>query len=216
MSLPRIRLDFGLSKLIPGAQKAAPEPIPSNAIAFPLAGAAPFDGYPNHISETAPANLPGWTISGLHRRIPADLAALLSPDPASALRTVTALVDRLDYYRARMAEYQERLSTGAKGSASIENYIRLVYIQLFNELATAFRLDLTQDGIADVRAQAFVRVIRQVKLLTTADLIKVADLIQDEVLNAIIARSDWIRRGEDGPVAASQPTAPMAPVPARP
>ena len=209
----RFRLDLGIGKLLSGGAKAIAEPPASGPhIAFPLSGAAPFADYPRIISEAAPANFPGWTIGGLHRRIPQDLAKLLSKKPENAMETVSQLVERLDFYRAKMAEYQERVSSGGKTNTSIENTIRLVYIQLFNELATIFRLDIAEDGIADARAQSFVRVIRQVKLMTTSDLMKVADLIQDEVLNTIIARSDWIRGGDNGSVATEPPrTAAISP-----
>ena len=202
----RFRLDLGLSKFRQPAQAEAPA---GPHVAFPLAGAAPFDAYPGVIGSTAPANLPGWTLDALHRRVPEDLARLISPSPIDAETTLKSLVQRLDFYRAKMAEYQERVSSGGPAAAPIESYIRLVYIQLFNEIAAVFRLDLTLDGIAAVRAEAFVRVIRQVKLMTTEDLVKVADLIQDEVLNAIIARSGWITGGDNGPVVASpqQPAA---------
>ncbi len=207
----RFRLDLGLGKL---RGNAAPSPEPEGpALAFPVAGTQPFVGYPATIGTVAPVDRPGWTISQLHARVPGDLAALLSSDPNDAEKTLTALIERLDFYRARMVDYQERVAKLGNNAASIENYIRLVYIQLFNELASVFRLDLTRDGIAQARAEAFVRVIRQVKLMTSADLMKVADLIQDTVLNAIIARSDWIRNGEDGPVVAPQPKAPQIIVP---
>ena len=196
----KFRLDLGLSKFRQPTQAEIPS---GPQVAFPLAGTAPFADYPATIGTSAPANLPGWTLDILHRRVPEDLARLISPSPIDAETTVKALVERLDFYRAKMAEYQERVTKAGNATGTIESYIRLVYIQLFNEIASVFRLDLTLDGIAAVRTEAFVRVIRQVKLMRSADLIKVADLIQDEVLNAIIARSDWIRQGDDGPVVAS-------------
>lgn len=201
--------------------KGEPEPVfEGRHLMFPLAGQEPFQAYPRVIGEVAPDALPGWSIGALHKRVPEDLARLVSPSPLDAETTVKAMVTRLDFYRTKMLDYQERVTRSGNAQTSLENYIRLVYIQLFNEIATVFRLDLTLDGIAAMRAEAFVRVIRQVKLMTTADLIKVADLIQDEVLNAIIARSGWILNGDNGPAVAAlarpaailPPTTPSGPV----
>jgi SpoVK/Ycf46/Vps4 family AAA+-type ATPase len=208
----RFRLDLGLNRFRSGEAETPPQQQ-GPAIAFPVAGVAPFTDYPKVITRQAPANRPGWSIDALAARVPEDLARLISPNPADAERTLTALIERLDFYSARMVDYQERVAKLGNNAASIENYIRLVYIQLFNEIATVFRLDLTLDAIATTRAEAFVRVIRQVKLMSTTDLTKVADLIQDEVLNAIIARSEWIRNGEEGPVVAAAPKAPQIIVP---
>jgi len=201
----RFALDLGLSKL--RGAGAAGEPA-RNAITFSAAGSEPFVGYPADIGEVAPAGRPEWSIAGLNARVPEDLAALVSPDPADARRTVVALVEKLDFYRARMVDYQERVARLGNNATSIENYIRLVYIQLFNEVATVFRLDLTREGIAAARAQAFVRVIRDVRLMSAADLLKVADLIQDAVLNTIIARADWLKAEGVTPPAAPEPKKP--------
>lgn len=192
--------------------KSEAAPPEGRHVVFSLSGDDPFLDYPRFITENAPANLPQWSIDGLYARVPDDLARMVSPSPIDAETTVKALVDRLTFYRSKMSEYQERVARGGNQQTSLENYIRLVYIQLFNEIATVFRLDLTVDGIASMRAEAFVRVIRQVRLMSGADLIKVADLIKDEVLNAIIARSPWII-AEGGAVA---PVAPARPAPAMP
>ncbi|HRK24946.1 MAG TPA: hypothetical protein PLQ11_08335, partial [Beijerinckiaceae bacterium] len=199
----RFRLDLGLGRL-----RGEPAEPQGAALAFPLAGVDPFVGYPSSIGTVAPSGRAEWTVQNLFARVPDDLAALISPDPRDAQRTLAALVERLEFYRTKMAEYQERAARSGNSAVSIETYIRLVYIQLFSEIAGVFRLDLTREAYAQARADAFVRVIRQIKLMTTADLIKVADLIQDEVLNAIIARSAWIASGDNGP-AAPPPKAPQ-------
>lgn len=206
----RQRLGMGLNLFRGNKSEAAPPE--GRHVVFSLSGDDPFLDYPRFITENAPANLPQWSIDGLYARVPDDLARMVSPSPIDAETTVKALVDRLTFYRSKMSEYQERVARGGNQQTSLENYIRLVYIQLFNEIATVFRLDLTVDGIASMRAEAFVRVIRQVRLMSGADLIKVADLIKDEVLNAIIARSPWII-AEGGAVA---PVAPARPAPAMP
>jgi len=207
----RLRFEMGLNRLL-GGSKGAPAEAPG--LAFPFSGMPQFPEYPTVIPEVGTPNSPDWCISALAVRVPQDLAALLAPHSSAPDLVLQALLARMTTYRSKMEGYQAGMTGGAVAATPLEASIRLVYTQIFNELAIVFRLDVPQAGIAAERAKAFDRVVRQVKLISTADLLKIAALIQDDVLNLIIHRTDWIKAGNtDGEALPPPPRAPRIIVP---
>lgn len=201
----RLGLGFGRSKadsIVPGEER----------IAFPAGGIEPFSDCPTFISSVERLSDPKWTIATIYQRCPRDLVQLISNAPNDPKQTVQLLVERLEFYRAKVADAQDRVARAGKDVTHIETVLRLVYIQLYAEIAIIFRLSVEMNAIERERSKAFVRAIRDVGLMSADDLRTAAGLLSDPVLDNILARSSWLQTSA-APVPPSASAAPQAQAP---
>ena len=186
----RLRLDLGFGRgktdsLVPGEER----------IDFPAGGIEPFADCPTFISNLPRLADPNWTIASIYQRCPKDLIHLVSNAPNDPKQTVRLFVDRLEFYRNKVSDAQDRVARAGKDVTHLENVLRLVYIQLYSEISLPFRLNIKETDIEVERNKAFVRAIREVGLMSVEDVRTAAGLLADPVLNRIIERTPWLHSG---------------------
>lgn len=158
-------------------------------IPFALAGTSPFENYPAAIGPDGLATLPGWSIPALFARIPRDLARLVSDEPDNAEKTLRATLEWLEYIHAARNETGQSVAGAYDPAEGDANRRRLIYGQVFNELALPFRLDVPANRINEERNTAFRRLILTVNLLSVEDLRRIARDLNEPILDAMIARA---------------------------